>query len=107
MNKILQVSVKFCGATTPIITFHTKDNIKIGDIISIFCRQQELSFRVTSINTSVDFDDYVVVEAIEAGYCNKFYDINNPDIRLLLKKEVKLVTDKEKIKQIDKQSTWL
>lgn len=95
---------RLTGFNSMIISFNTNEILKIDDYLSVQLDGKNHWFKINAININEDksFD----IEAHEVGYYGLFHKLESFDMRLLLEKDVELVTDKETIKRINEESCY-
>jgi hypothetical protein len=92
------------GFNSTIISFNTNEVLKLNQYVSLSLEGKTNWFQINAININEDtsFD----VEAHEVGYYNMLHKKDNFDMRILLQKEVDLVTDKDVISRIVTESCY-
>lgn len=107
INKITNIRIEDKAGT--IISFITNNAWSIGDKI-LFEYKDKLEtvkcyFQVISI--SLDSSSIFIIEARQVGHwVNNFKLKKDLDFKVLLEGQISLITDKETINEIDRQSGW-
>jgi hypothetical protein len=106
MNKLLEVKrVKSENKIGTIIYFVSKDNINVKRKLSINADGKEHYFEVIEVSTMGH--ELLYVKAVEVGYwCDRLDQQDDLDIRKLKGLNISIITDREKIKEISRQSLW-
>lgn len=86
------------------ITLITEENVTKGQMLEIFLDKERHNFEVTDISIT---EGKLSIDAREVGYWARKIDRKKDfDLRSLLGVEVTVVTDAEKLKQINTESCW-